>query len=157
MLFSGTTVVLALLGMLIIPVSFFQSLGLGAILVVIAALAATLTLLPAVLLLLGPKVSLLTVPFLSRFSLGSPQAGEHGFWETITRAVTRLPVVSILVIGVPMNCADVFLLRHPYGAKRRQHLPGQVGGQGGVHRPGRGVLGRGRQSRRGAQRGGDRH
>ena len=107
-LFSGTTVVLALLGMLIIPVSFFQSLGLGAILVVIAALAATLTLLPAVLSLLGPKVSLLTVPFLSRFSLGRPQAGEHGFWETITRAVTRLPVVSILVIGVPMIALTYF-------------------------------------------------
>ena len=107
-LFSGATVVLALLGMLIIPVSFFQSLGLGAILVVIAALAATLTLLPAVLSLLGPKVSLLTVPFLSRFSLGSPQAGEHGFWETITRIVTRLPVVSILIIGVPMIALTYF-------------------------------------------------
>ena len=44
MLFSGTTVVLALIGMLIVPVSFFQSLDLGAILAVIAALAATLTL-----------------------------------------------------------------------------------------------------------------
>ena len=43
-LFSGTTVVLALIGMLIVPVSSFQSLGLGAILAVIAALAATLTL-----------------------------------------------------------------------------------------------------------------
>ena len=107
-LFSGATVVLALLGMLIIPVSFFQSLGLGAILVVIAALAATLTLLPAVLSLLGPKVSLLTVPFLSRFSLGNPQAGEHGFWETITRIVTRLPVVSILIIGVPMIALTYF-------------------------------------------------
>ena len=51
--FSGTTVVLALLGLLIVPVSFYQSLALGAILVVIAALAATLTLLPAVLALLG--------------------------------------------------------------------------------------------------------
>ena len=107
-LFSGTTVVLALLGMFIIPVSFFQSLGLGAILVVIAALAATLTLLPAVLSLLGPKVSLLTVPFLSRFSLGRPQTDEHGFWETITRAVTRFPVVSILIIGVPMIALTYF-------------------------------------------------
>ena len=44
MLFSGATVVLALIGMLIVPVSSFQSLGLGAILAVIAALAATLTL-----------------------------------------------------------------------------------------------------------------
>ena len=73
-LFSGTTVVLALIGMLIVPVSFFRSLGLGAILVVITALAATLTLLPAVLSLLGPKVNLLRVPFLTRFSLRSPQA-----------------------------------------------------------------------------------
>ena len=109
-LFSGSTVVLALLGMLIIPVSFFQSLGLGAILVVIAALAATLTLLPAVLSLLGTKVGLLTVPFLSRFSLRSPQSdtSEHGFWETITHAVTRYPIVSILVIGVPMIVLTFF-------------------------------------------------
>ena len=62
--FSGATVVLALLGLLIVPVSFYQSLALGAILVVIAALAATLTLLPAVLALLGPRVNLLTIPFL---------------------------------------------------------------------------------------------
>ena len=109
-LFSGTTVVLALLGMLIIPVSFFQSLGLGAILVVIAALAATLTLLPAVLSLLGAKVGLLTVPLLSRFSLRSPQAGagERGFWETVTQVVTRFPIVSILVIGVPMIALTFF-------------------------------------------------
>ena len=82
-LFSGTTVVLALLGMLIVPVSFFQSLGLGAILVVIAALAATLTLLPAVLVLLGPRVDFLSIPFLARFSLRSAQTTEHGLWETI--------------------------------------------------------------------------
>ncbi len=109
-LFSGATVVLALLGMLIIPVSFFQSLGLGAILVVIAALAATLTLLPAVLSLLGAKVGLLTVPFLSRFSLRSPQSdsGEHGFWEVITHAVTRYPIVSIIVIGIPMIVLTFF-------------------------------------------------
>ena len=54
-LFSGATVVLALVGLLIVPASFYQSLALGAILVVIASLAATLTLLPAVLALLGPK------------------------------------------------------------------------------------------------------
>ena len=109
-LFSGSTVVLALLGMLIVPVSFFQSLGLGAILVVIAALAATLTLLPAVLSLLGAKVGLLTVPFLSRFSLRSPQSdtGEHGFWEAITHGVTRYPIVSILVIGIPMIALTFF-------------------------------------------------
>ena len=107
-LFSGTTVVLALIGMLIVPVSFFQSLGLGAILVVIAALAATLTLLPAVLSLLGPKVNFLTIPFLTRFSLKGPQASAGGFWVTIAHAVTRFPIVSILMIGVPMIALSVF-------------------------------------------------
>ena len=107
-LFSGTTVVLALIGMLIVPVSFFQSLGLGAILVVIAALAATLTLLPAVLSLLGPKVNFLTIPFLAKFSLKAPQASTGGFWMTIAHAVTRFPIVSILMIGVPMIAVSVF-------------------------------------------------
>ena len=107
-LFSGTTVVLALLGLLIVPVSFYQSLAIGAILVVLAALAATLTLLPAVLALLGPRVGLLTVPFLKRFSLKPPQPGEHGFWEAVTSAVTRYPIVSILLVGVPMVVLSLF-------------------------------------------------
>ncbi len=47
--FSGMTVVLSLLGMLIVPYSVFTSLGAGAVTVVIAAVAAALTLLPAVL------------------------------------------------------------------------------------------------------------
>ncbi len=107
-LFSGTTVVVALLGMLIVPVSFFQSLGLGAILVVIAALAATLTLLPAVLSLLGSRVNFLSIPFLARFSLKSPQTTEHGFWVAVTRVVTRYPIVSILLIGVPLIALTYF-------------------------------------------------
>ena len=107
-LFSGATVVLALVGLLIVPASFYQSLALGAILVVLSALAATLTLLPAVLALLGPKVDLLTVPLLSRFSLKSPEDTGQGFWVAITRVVTRVPIVSILVIGVPMIVLTAF-------------------------------------------------
>ncbi len=106
--FSGATVVLALVGLFIVPASFYQSLALGAILVVIASLAATLTLLPAVLALLGPRVDLLTIPFLSKFSLKSPEETEQGFWEAITRAVTRRPVVSILIVGVPMVLVTLF-------------------------------------------------
>ena len=106
--FSGATVVLALVGLLIVPASFYQSLALGAILVVIASLVATLTLLPAVLALLGHRVDMLTVPFLSRFSLKSPEETEHGFWEAITRAVTRFPVVSILAIAIPMVLVTLF-------------------------------------------------
>jgi RND superfamily putative drug exporter len=52
-LFSGLTVVTALIGMLIVPASLFKSLGLGAIFVTVVAVSATLTLLPAALALLG--------------------------------------------------------------------------------------------------------
>src|SRR5690606_12737411 len=48
-LFSGLTVIIALLGLLIIPHTIFKSLAAGAIFVVFAAVLASLTLLPAVL------------------------------------------------------------------------------------------------------------
>lgn len=55
-LFSGMTVVIALLGMLIVPSTIFNSLGTGAIIVVLVSVAATLTLLPAVMQLLGNSI-----------------------------------------------------------------------------------------------------
>ena len=52
-LFSGLTVMIALLGMLIVPSTLFKSLGAGAIFVVVVSVAATLTALPAALALIG--------------------------------------------------------------------------------------------------------
>ena len=130
-LFSGLTVVVALIGMLIVPSSFFQSIGLGAIIVVLVALAATLTLLPAVLALLGSNVNRLSPPFLrSRPAATDSDASGDGFWEKVTRAVVRYPIVSVVVIAVPMlavayfyfeietglNGVDVF----PEGAQTRE-------------------------------------
>ena len=107
-LFSGVTVIIALCGMLIVPFLFFQSLAIGAILVVAVSLAATLTLLPAVLALLGPKVNLLPVPFIGRFRIKSPEASKDGFWEFITRKVTSHPLISIVAIAVPMIVLTIF-------------------------------------------------
>ena len=109
-LFSGATVVLALVGLLIVPASFYQSLALGAILVVIASLAATLTLLPAVLKLLGRRIDLLTIPFLTKFSLKGADTSQGGFWDKITHIVTRRPVISLLIVGVPMIALSYFYL-----------------------------------------------
>ncbi len=55
--FSGLTVVLALLGMFIIPTTIFRALAGGAMLVTLAALAASMTLLPAILALLGDRIN----------------------------------------------------------------------------------------------------
>ena len=62
-LFSGMTVVIALVGILIIPHTLFLSMALGAILVVVVSVLASLTLLPAVLVLLGPRVDLLRISY----------------------------------------------------------------------------------------------
>ncbi len=91
-LFSGLTVVVALLGMLIVPLNVFRSLAAGAIIVVLVSVLAALTLLPAVLSLLGDRVDRLSIRFL-RLSAGG-QAG--GFWDTTTRLVTTHPVVSVV-------------------------------------------------------------
>ena len=107
-LFSGVTVVLALVGLFIVPASFYQSLALGAILVVLATLAATLTLLPAVLALLGHRVNFLTIPFLSRFSLKGADTSTGGFWDFITRVVSWQPVISLLIVGIPMIALSWF-------------------------------------------------
>ena len=110
-LFSGLTVVIALCGMLIVPFSFFQSLGIGAILVVLVALAATLTLLPANLALHGTMINRLPVPFFGKRSTqpaDPSNASGHGFWDRITRVVMRFPHISIAVVAAPMVVAIVF-------------------------------------------------
>jgi RND superfamily putative drug exporter len=60
--FSGLTVVLALLGMLIIPERTFQAFGIGAILVVFVAVIVGITLLPAIIGILGDKVYAVRAP-----------------------------------------------------------------------------------------------
>jgi RND superfamily putative drug exporter len=62
--FSGLTVVLALTGMLIVPSTIFKSLAAGAIIVVIVSVLVTMTLLPAIIALLGDRVNSLRVPIL---------------------------------------------------------------------------------------------
>ncbi len=118
-LFSGLTVVIALCGMLIVPFSFFQSLGLGAILVVLVALAGTLTFLPANLAIHGERINRFAIPFFGRrLTQRTPTSesapGQHqGFWETVTRIVMRYPVVSIIVVGAPMIVAILFYFQWP--------------------------------------------
>ena len=98
--FSGMTVVFALLGMLgmlIIPMSIYQSLAVGAILVVIAAVTAALTLLPASLRLLGDKVNALRVPIIGRRLDKQAAQNTGGFWNWMTHRVMRRPIIFLIV------------------------------------------------------------
>jgi RND superfamily putative drug exporter len=105
--FSGVTVVVAMVGMLIIPINFFPGLAAGVILVVISAVTASLTLLPAVLSLLGRRVNALRVPFIGRRLDLQVDESSGGFWNWMTRNVMRHPVISLVVVVGLMLAAAV--------------------------------------------------
>ncbi len=94
--FSGMTVVLALAGMLLNPTTIFRSIAAGAIAVVLVAVAASLTLLPALLAVMGDRVNALRVPVLFRRRQADVER-THGFWAQVARQVMARPVTSLAV------------------------------------------------------------
>jgi len=99
--FSGMTVVLALLGMFIIPTTIFRSLASGAILVTLVSIAASMTLLPALLSTLGDRINWPRLAKRSRVDSGHDPQG--GFWDRLTRNVMARPVAflaaGVLILG----------------------------------------------------------
>src|SRR5437762_7948393 len=74
-LFSGSVFVIALTGMLLVPSNVMKSLAVGAISVGIVSVLAALTLLPALLGLIGDRVNALRVPFVGR-NVGAASEGR---------------------------------------------------------------------------------
>jgi RND superfamily putative drug exporter len=122
--FSGLTVVLALLGMLIIPTTIFRALAGGAILVVIAALLASMTLLPALLGLLGDRINWPRLSRRARNAMGAAPRG--GFWDRVTGGVMRHPVVSLVAGAVFLLAAGSFYLGIHTGFAGVSTLPDDV-------------------------------
>lgn len=106
-LFSGMTVILALCGLVMFPLSIFYTMGIGAILVVMVAVMASLTLLPALLGLFGDKVNAIRIPYIQRRNVTQAVESRGGFWDRIARLVTRRPVVSLIIAGGLLIAAAV--------------------------------------------------
>jgi uncharacterized membrane protein YdfJ with MMPL/SSD domain len=105
-LFSGTTFVIAMFGMLIVPSSIMRSLAVGAILVGIVSVVASATLLPALLGALGDRVDRLRIPFVGRRSIETANP-EGRFWGAIVRSVLKQPVLSLaLAVAVLLAAAS---------------------------------------------------
>jgi RND superfamily putative drug exporter len=93
---SGTTVAVGLLSMIVLPLPLLRGMGIGGMLIPVVSVLATLTLLPAMLAVLGHRVnSVRVVPkrFLDR---GHPEDGAWGRWA---RFVLRRPV-AVAAVGV---------------------------------------------------------
>ena len=114
--FSGGTVVLALMGMFLMPASIFRALAIGAIVVVIVAVIATQTLIPAVIHLLGDRIDWPRKRKYDEFARA--HAGDtaydleqvyQGFWGRITKTVMARPI-----IGAVAAIALLLLAAIPY-------------------------------------------
>jgi RND superfamily putative drug exporter len=172
--FSGITVVFALLGMLLIPERVFQAFGVGSILVVFVAVFSSLTLLPAVIGIMGDRVNAVKaplIPTLVMFAIGVGIAGfmwgigpnvmlvsaivfvllivstlarrfaglrlpgfgggdeiasndsPRGFWNTITVAVMKKPLISMLAATASLLILAYFFLALEKGTSGIGVLP----------------------------------
>lgn len=98
---SGVTVCVAMAGMLFTGIGEFKSMGLASLIVVAVAMIGSVTVLPALLSLLGDRVEKGRVPFLNRLKRGangeSGERGESRVWTRVLGAVLKRPVVSLVV------------------------------------------------------------
>ncbi|WP_249998485.1 MMPL family transporter [Actinoplanes sp. M2I2] len=112
---SGVTVALSLAGLLIFPQVFLRSMGFGGMSAVLIAMLAALTLLPALLAMLGAKVDALSVrPLLRRLTgrrsaTAVTAAAGSGVWARVAHSVMRRPVVyTVVVVGALVALALPF-------------------------------------------------
>jgi uncharacterized membrane protein YdfJ with MMPL/SSD domain len=106
--FSSLTVAAALASLLVFPQRFLYSMGLGGALVALLAALISLTVLPAVLTLLGTRVNSLAPRFLQRRAEADARPAQEGFWYRLSRLVMRRPApiatfsaLFLIVLGLP--------------------------------------------------------
>src|SRR5688500_18568040 len=107
-----------MLGLLLVPSTIFRSLAAGAILVGIVSVAAALTLLPAVLGLLGDRVNAVRLPYFGRVG-----TSESRFWGAVVRAVMRRPVVSLVASTLLLLALALPVLGLQTGSQGPSALP----------------------------------
>jgi trehalose monomycolate/heme transporter len=125
---SGLTVAIALAGLLIFPQVFLRSMGFGGMAAVLIAMLAALTLLPALLSVLGPRVDALSVrrllPRRRRAAAVPAAAGDgHGAWARVARSVMRRPVAYAVGVVVLLLALGLPFLRVSFGGIDARALP----------------------------------
>ncbi len=117
-LVSGLTVIVAMSGMFLSGMMLFDGFAVATILVVLIAVAGSVTVLPALLSLLGDKVEFGRVPFLRR------QRTTGRFWSAVLRPVLARPGISaVLAAGVLLLLAAPALGMHTEKLRLDQQLP----------------------------------
>lgn len=124
---SGLTVIIGLLGLLFSPLLETRSVGIGGALVVCVSVLAALTLLPAALVLLGPRIDWL--PIMPR-RRGRPRL--VAFWRSWGGWVVRHPVLTLLLSGGLVLAIAAPVLRYHSGFYERWFLPKSTESRAGL-------------------------
>jgi len=113
-MFSGLTISASLLGLLIFPVMFLRSIGMGGIAATLVAMLAALTILPALLAVLGHRINALSLQRLFRRRSLSQRydvsVETRGMWYRISEIVMQHPVVvGLTVLAILVTLGLPFL------------------------------------------------
>jgi RND superfamily putative drug exporter len=117
-LFSGLTVFIGLLGLTTFTFNTLRSLGIAGSIVVAVAMLASLTLLPAILAVVGPRID--------AFAVLRPRVGHGGIWHAIANSVMRragLVFVAVMILLVLLGAPFAHI---KFGAPDASILPGDV-------------------------------
>jgi uncharacterized membrane protein YdfJ with MMPL/SSD domain len=106
-LFSCLTVAAAMMSLLVFPIRFLSSMGIGGAVVVLCGGAVSLLVLPAVLFVLGPRVNALSPAWLQRRAARTARATEDGGWWRLAQGVVRRPAPIALISAAVLLAAAI--------------------------------------------------
>jgi RND superfamily putative drug exporter len=122
-LFSGLIVAASLSSLLIFPQNFLRSMGFGGVAAVLVAMTSALTVLPALLTVLGPRIEAGRMPW----RRGSRKVGavteESGAWARLAHSVMRRPVAYLVVITLALMALGAPFLSARWGSVDERVLP----------------------------------
>ncbi len=115
-LFSGITVMISLLALLVFPLGFLKSMGIGGAAAVVVAMIGALVFLPAILSILGKRVYSLSFGVMRRekraLSAGKLRLKEHhSIWYRLSRKVMQHPLLVIVLALTPLILAGLPFLQ----------------------------------------------
>jgi uncharacterized membrane protein YdfJ with MMPL/SSD domain len=122
-LFSCLTVAAAMTSLLVFPIRFLSSMGIGGAIVVLCGGAVSLIVLPAVLIVLGPRVDALSPAWLQRRAARPARAAADGGWWRLAHGVVRRPAPIALLCAVVLLAAAIPALHVQFTSPGANLLP----------------------------------
>ena len=122
-LFSALTVAAAMASLLVFPLGFLRSMGIGGMLVSLAGAVVALLVLPAVLAVLGPRVNALAPRRWRRAAEASARPASEGGWYRLAQGVMRRPGAVAVATAAILIVAGLPFLRVTFVPTDAKMLP----------------------------------